>query len=177
MKKSIVLVCSVFIISFLFGSYLVLHSVSPSESLVLPFEGGNSDINCFLLFFKIAIGNLLFCYLCVLGAGILTIPLTFLQGFQLGCFLGFILSMHNTIAPFIIMVLPHGVIEIPAWLYFCSLGVDLYGLMKKKILNQKVSCRNWLYENKKSIIGATIAIVASATIECFLTPILCEAFL
>ena len=144
------------------------------------------DAAGFDLFFQIFLNNLqagtLFFllgfipFLFIPAAGILV------NGIQIGLVSSVTLIQGKPLAKvFLFGILPHGLFEIPALLFACTLGLYISIQILKKVLDlDKEKIPFVRIMTKTAAVWATVVlplIVAGAMIEAFITPLLIKAFL
>ena len=157
------------ILSFGVGFFLIDGMDMDFEPFEYVFEASNSSI---LVFFEILFNNLIFCAFLMFGIGIITVPLVLWQGFQLGAMCSLWLSTGNTLKDYVLLLLPHGIVEFTALVIFAVMGLELFAIVKKAINGQKVSFKTWLYEHRYVVIVGVSLIFVAAIIETALTPYL-----
>ena len=167
--KKYIAVILMLILSFSVGFFLINGMDMEFEPFEYVFETSDSPI---LVFFEILFNNLIFCAFLMFGIGIITVPLVLWQGFQLGAMCSLWLSTGNTLKDYILLLLPHGIVEFTALTIFSVMGLELFVLVKKAIKGEKISFRSWVCEHKSPIIVGVSLIFVAAIIETVLTPYL-----
>ena len=127
---------------------------------------GDSGI---MLFFN----NIGHCLLCVIGCGVLTVPLLAFDGITIGIAgVGFKL-FGGSFSQYILMLLPHSIFEIPALIISCAAGMKLLSILKRYISGEKDNKQELLNIAKSLIIVLALTVIA-AIIEGYLTPIIAQ---
>lgn len=172
MKKKIIRYLTItlmLMLSFSAG-FLIVNSIGIElEPFEYVFESFDTPVSTF---FKILFNNLFFSFFLIIGIGILTILLILWQGFQLGAMCSIWLSTGNSIKEYILLMLPHGIIEFIVLIMFAVIGLELFDIIKKAINGQKVNFEMWLHEHRNIVIVGTSLILVAAVIETTLTPYL-----
>ena len=113
--------------------------------------------------------------------GIYPLLTAFLNGFAVGFLGGYIVKTPETLILFLVLIIPHGIIEIPAIFCECTSGVLLF-LFIFRIIKDKISGFSFkeAYENNKKNIKHAVVLflisvllfIIAAFIEGFITPFL-----
>lgn len=164
MKRNLIISTTIFFIS-LFCTFFIISSLN------LKIESYNGALEAMIPgnIFKIFINNLGVCILMIVGSGIVTLPLLSIQGIQLGGLMGLWVSLGNSIFTYLILTIPHCIFEIPALLISSALGIKLFNILKNYYYKNEISSKNFILENKKSLLSIVILLVLAAVIECTLT--------
>ena len=111
--------------------------------------------------------------------GIFAVISIIANGFVVGFMAGYTIKSFNTLIIFLALILPHGIIEIPALFLSCASGILLF-LFIFRVLKDKINHYSFTesYQNNKKtlkhiLILISIAIllfVIAALIEGFITP-------
>ena len=111
--------------------------------------------------------------------GLYAILSIFVNGFVIGFMAGYTIKSTYALIMYLALILPHGILEIPAFFCSCTAGILLflfiYGLIKDKIHKNtfKESYKNNRKTLKHAVILLSIAIILFAVaglIEGFITP-------
>lgn len=111
--------------------------------------------------------------------GIYSIASMFVNGFVMGFLAGYTIKSTYTLIMFLALIVPHGIIEIPAFFCSCASGILLF-LFIFRVIKDKIY-KNTLkeaYENNKKnlkhaivlILMAIVLFAVAALIEGFITP-------
>ena len=124
-----------------------------------------------MLFFN----NIGHCLLCVIGCGILTVPLLAFDGITIGIAgVGFKL-FGGSFSQYALMLLPHSIFEIPALIISCAAGLKLFSILRRYIAGDKENIKSELINIAKSLIIILILTIIAAVIEGYLTPIIAKS--
>ena len=128
------------------------------------------DIAVSAKFSKIFANNITYCALLVLGCGFITAPLLALQGFLLGLPLGIWILNSKPFEEYLLLTLPHAIIEIPALLLAASNGFTLLTVICSyvKCESPQIKCQHWKGFIERLFLILFLIIIAAA-IESFLT--------
>lgn len=113
--------------------------------------------------------NIFTCLLIFLGLGVISLPLTFIQGVNLGFSYSILYSFtqNNWIW---LLALPHCLFEVPAIILSCSLGIVLLTLFKRKSHMSKMVCLSFfLRKHRSKMLSVVLLLLLAAFIECYLT--------
>lgn len=168
MRRNYCICLTLFLISLLLGFQLLntFNTTSVMEdTTVVDFDQNNSRFFVFL-----SINNLLFCVVSLLALGVVTSILIIIQGIQMGAMFSLWVSSGNSALEYFILVAPHGILEIAAWLMFCALGLDLFLEVRKYLKGKEFNIKNWLKGNLQIIIVASVLVVVAAFVESYITP-------
>ncbi len=165
--KEYIFILTNLICSFLLGFLLIDKMNIGFEPYSFVFD---ADENFFVTFFSILANNTFFCVFLMFGIGVITMPLIWWQGFQLGAMFSVWISSDNSTSDYFMLLLPHGVIEFSSLIIFSVIGLQMFRLVKNCYHGEKVNFGKWLLLKKRSIIIGIILIFVAAIIECTLTP-------
>lgn len=101
----------------------------------------------------------------------LLIPLLtlYINGYILGAFL---IHSPYSITYNLLLILPHGVLELPAIIMSASLGTSIsLALLSKYLLRREVLIKPLFIKYAKYLIPITVALAVAAFIEVFITPL------
>lgn len=163
MKKDISIASAIFLVSLLVGvlvgQWIVISQ--PTNG----FEAVNIKVDYFYIFAK----NLSTCMIFALGCGVITVPLLIVQSGAIGIQAGLWLGLNNPLDKLLVLLLPHGIIEIPAIIISGALGIKL-GKIIISHLRTGASIKTQVKQLKRYYIAVFISLVIAAAIECYITP-------
>ena len=177
-KKEIIIITFLFLSSLYFGYYVA--SLYPTLAYIA-FDEISSQFRfvkvlpSYLLFFFIFINNSIKILLAMLlGVMFGLIPLLFIlvNAFIIGIVL-YVSSMKIGMLASIMLILPHGIIEIPALILGCSYGLWLGKMLILKIIGKDVSmidCIKYTITQYGKVIMPMLMI--AALIETYITPLI-----
>lgn len=118
-------------------------------------------------FWRIMMNNLLACIIFLLGCGILTALMLFIQGISFGCTYILWIATGNSPVVFCKLFVPHVIFEYIAMILSGVLGFELlYFLMQKKYK----SITELININKKTFIWMILSVIVGAIVESYITP-------
>lgn len=180
-NKKIFLILLIFFILGFIIAWILADDIAPILIPILKEAMGVDDMNS-INAFDIMYHNLSSCVLMFLVSvvfGIFAIFSIFVNGFTIGFLGGYIVKSSSSLILFLALILPHGILEIPALFCSCTSGILLF-LFVFRVLKDKIngySLKEGYNNNKKtlkhSIILFLIAIVLfviAALIEGIITP-------
>lgn len=138
LKPYILFITFLFLGAFLFGymgAYLSPEEAGLVQAEFAAIENLISDLSAFSFFFFILLNNALKIFLTVLlgaGFGILPVLFVFLNGYVIGVF-GFISESSVGWPVFLLSILPHGIIELPAFIIAAAAGYMIGAKVLKNI--------------------------------------------
>lgn len=133
------------VLGYFFAQYFSMETEMLLKELMQKFEP-IIEMTPFGQFLIIFLNNSLIAFLAILLGlilGIFPFLVLFFNGFLLGLMFNFIQSSVGWPA-FFILILPHGIIEIPAALLACAAGLKMGKAVLNKILKKKVSIKEEL---------------------------------
>ena len=162
MKKYIGCAVCLFIASFLIGYITVCHMEFPiAEAKLSITESPN--------FLKLIYRNGSVCLFLILGMGIVTIPLGFYQGLQLGVMLALWIDSGNNIGSYALLTVPHCIFELPALFISIALGLKFFWLLVQYYQHKKINLKQILFEVRFWIFSVPVLLIIAALIESFVT--------
>jgi len=177
-KKEIIIITFLFLSSLYFGYYVA--SQYPNLAYIV-FDEISSQFRfvkvlpSYLLFFFIFINNSIKILLAMLlGVMFGLVPLLFilLNAFIIGVVL-YVSSMKIGMWSSIMLILPHGIIEIPALILGCSYGLWLGKKLILKIIGKNVSMTDCIkYSITQYVKFIMPMLMIAALIETYITPLI-----
>lgn len=180
-KKIFAIVIGVFILGMIIAAVIANDIADFLLPLLRESLGGdNISIDAFNIMYHnelsaltIVAGSVIF--------GIYPILASFANGFAIGFLAGYLIKSPHTLALFLTLIVPHGILEIPALLSDCVSGILLFlfifNVLKDKI--NGITLKEAYYNNQKTIKHMIILLVVSlvlfmiaALIEGYITPYL-----
>lgn len=161
MKKHILTAVLVFIGSFILG-YAIIAALGPE------LEGEELSYMESPSFWKLIGQNSLVCLILIMGFGIITVPLGFIQGFVPGITLGIWLSAGYGAGSYALLTVPHGIFEIPALIISMALGMKFFSVFRKR-KKEPQSLKAVLYGIRYYLIADAALLAAAALTETFVT--------
>lgn len=179
-KKIFAILLAVFILGFILG-VIIADDIAPilMPALKELVNGTNiSSIDAFNIMIHnettaiyVFLGSIIFGIYAILGM--------FTNGLVMGFMAGYTIKSMHTLIIYIILIVPHGIIEIPAFFCSCTSGIllFLFAFRVIKSIFNKNTLKESYENNKKTIKHAIILLVISlvlfaiaALIEGFITP-------
>lgn len=136
------------------------------------------DLPHYLVFLVIFLNNSIKAFLAVLLGVLLIPPLFFVltNGFILGIVVG-VKGAEIGLVKTLMMILPHGIIEIPAMIISAAYGMEIGIAVLKKIRNEEVNLSRVFHEKIVKFWKYLLpAFFTAALIETYLTPVVANLF-
>lgn len=179
-KKIFIALIVIFTIAIIIGA-IVSDEISPILMPILTeaiLEGDESIIDAFSIMkhneisaLMIMIGSIFF--------GIYAVFSIFLNGFVIGFTAGITVHSINDLIIYLSLIVPHGILEIPAFFFNCTSGILLF-LFIFRVIKDKIHKNSFrqAYENNKITLRHTVILfilavvlfAIAALIEGFITP-------
>ncbi|RKX50468.1 MAG: stage II sporulation protein M [Thermotogae bacterium] len=172
-----------FLTGVLFGIVCSVLSPSFAESLfsnLMQFFGGAVEGNTdkFSLFTFIFLNNSRVAVICALGGvlfGIVPAGILFFNGFIVGIVIQYFNAQGESLAKILLAIIPHGVIEIPAFAVAGLGGVEWY----LEIISGEGSLRerflSGLRKSMKMLALSLVMLLVAAFVEAYITPIIASS--
>jgi len=176
MGPSLLAVAFLFAVAVIAGVIIAVRDPSIGTTLMDIFRdtilGGIDESNPFALAFAIFLNNLQACILLFLGGasfGILTVFILGTNGLVIGAILELVRQEKGTL--FVIAaILPHGILEIPAFLISGALGLMLAGSLWQEWHGHEDAAAAATRSGRLFITIVVPVVVLAAFIEAFITP-------
>ena len=179
-KKIFYILIILFSIGFIIA-YIVADDIAPVLMPILKeaLTGGNvTSIDAFSIMFH-NLKSAITIFIASIFFGIFAVISTITNGFVVGFMAGHTIKSFNSLIIFLALIIPHGVIEIPALFLSCASGILMF-LFIFRILKDKINYFSFTeaYKNQKKTLKhalvlislAIILFVIAALIEGFITP-------
>ncbi len=178
--KYLVISIAIFTLSILAGHYFAIEEKDLANKILDQFFSQfNLEVSTLELFLFIFINNALKAFIAIITGlffGIFPILFLYINGFLIGMLITLKLSeigFYKILA----LILPHGIIEIPAVILSASYGIELGILVIKKISGEEVEIKKSLRKFLTTYLKAILPmLLIAALIETFITPIIASLF-
>jgi stage II sporulation protein M len=144
-----------------FGLYI--GTIPPPESIV------QNSLDLSSNFLLIFLRNLITCLIIIGGSGIITVPVVLLQGGFIG-FISALMASSTQSTRYLLLLIPHGIIEIPALIISAALGLKMFKTAKEFINGHRSAIRCYCDENRVWLILVPILLLIAAMVESYVTP-------
>ncbi len=168
--KYIIISAAVFFASWAF-CYFGIGALFSGGIEATDINGLYSGENAFMLF----LNNFAHCLICVIGCGILSVPMVIIDGASIGIAGVAFKLFGGKFSQYFLMLLPHCIFEIPALLIACAGGLRLFSLLRKYISGDKSDCKQEIIKILKSGIIILILTVLAAVTEAYITPVIAKS--
>lgn len=127
-------------------------------------------------FFKLLLTNWLHCLVCIIGCGILSVPMLIFDAGTIGLTGVAMRLFGGTHTQYFSMLVPHCIFEIPALIIACAGGMKMFKILRLYTKGEKDGLKEQLTEIAKSFILITVLLIIAAAVEAFLTPVIASRF-
>lgn len=148
-------------------TYNVINELSKELTPILESLSVNPILTVFLVF----INNLRVALIAFFLGPTLLVPILvlYINGYILGAFLSY---SPYPLTYNLLLILPHGVIELPAIVMSASLGTSTsLALINKYLFKRNIAVKPLFLRYVKYLIPITVALAAASVVEVFVTPL------
>lgn len=162
MKKYVIISIALFTLSFLIG-FIILYNfdLGLEEIEYTPVESPD--------FFELIYTNGSVCLFLIFGVGIVTIPLGFYQGLQLGAMFALWVTSGSNIFYFVLLTLPHCLFELPALIISIGIGLKFCSLLIKYYRHEQINVKCSIKKIKWWLISIPILLLIAGFVESYFT--------
>lgn len=178
LKKYIDFSVQLLAISFTFGVFIAIGFRKETESIVNWAGSALSPgielrgAKLFVFIFDNNVNALFYSLLESAVFGLSSIAMLIANGIILGVFM-VLVSQKQSFIYFLIGILPHGIIELPAAIITGSMGIKIGSTVALRLLGKKVSVFREIYQAVKYFLVLVVPLLlVAAFIEAFITPAL-----
>lgn len=163
-KKKLLISTIVIFTGLVIGYYI--GNINTSIELGTQSIDGYFNANFWYIFLK----NLLTCIIIIVGAGIISLPIVFQQGINLGFILGIAISYTQSIEV-VLLALPHCLFEIPAIIISSTVGMKVWTLYSLILTEGNFFKKNYNFFKENIIFLELILILLliAAIVESYIT--------
>lgn len=173
MKKSLLMCSFLVIISYILGYaiiYYLLEDIEQMHDFLLMGIWDNQELTIRYLI----LNNLFMCLLFAVGSGIITTPLLLYQGAILGTQFGMWIRLGFSKYTYILLMLPHGIVELPGMIISGAIGFKLLTYIRRYLKDRENIKKSEVLILVKYFFVCILLIVIGAVIEKYITPYIFE---